>query len=43
MIGGSGVRIARIRWGGETRTGEEPSEEPGDEPSDEPSEEKERR
>jgi hypothetical protein len=31
MIGGSGVRIARIRWGAETRTGEEPGEEPGEE------------
>jgi hypothetical protein len=27
MIGRSGVRIARIRWGAETRTGEEPGEE----------------
>ena len=28
MTQGSGVWIARIRWGAETRTGEEPGEEP---------------
>ena len=27
----SGVRIARIRWGAETRIGEVPGEEPGEE------------
>ena len=31
MTRGSGVRIARIRWGTETRTGEKPGEDPGEE------------
>jgi hypothetical protein len=35
MIGGSGVRIARIRLGAETRTGEEPGEDPGEDPGEE--------
>ena len=39
MTGGPGVWIARIRWGAETRAGEEPGQGPGDEPG----EEKERR